>query len=266
MRIKATLLLLTLFICLGCGNPAKDSTRVLTTQYGSVKALQAHLEADKMTWWTYNKKHIILSTEFSPLGIDGQTISKQEFLEKLDTGDFIALEVKDEAGDNYYHLRPISENAAQGISGLAEVDGYYALQHFLQEGKDFPDFEFNDLEGNLFTNESLKCKTIFLKTWFIACAPCIEEMPDLNEMVEKYTNRADVIFISLALDKPEALKKFLTKRQFDYKVIAEQSDFIVDNLVNLAYPTHYIIGPDGKVKKITSNFEELDLARIAMGI
>ena len=266
MRMKDPLLLLILFSCFACGNPTKDSTRVLTTQYGSIKTLQAHLEADKMTWWTYNKEHIILSTEFSPLGVDGQTMSKKAFLEKLDTGDFIALKVQDEAGENYYHLRPISEDAAQGISGLAEVDGYYALQHFLQEGKDFPAFEFNDLDGNQFTNESLKGKTIFLKTWFIACAPCIEEMPDLNEMVAQYTNREDVIFISLALDKPEALQKFLAKRQFDYKVIAEQSDFIVDNLVNLAYPTHYIIGPDGKVQKITSNFEELDLARLALGI
>lgn len=266
MRIKSVAFTLLLFTVLGCSNASDKETRVFTTQYGSIKALQAHLEADKMAWWIYHKKHIILSTAFSPLNMDGKDISKQEFLEKLDTGDFIALEVKDEAGNNYYQLRPLSEDAEQSISGTIEVDAYVGLQHFLQEGKQFPDFEFNDLDGNQFTNESLKGKTIFLKTWFIACAPCIEEMPHLNEMVEKYSNRPDITFISLALDKPDALKKFLTKRQFDYKVIAEQGDFIVEKLVNLAYPTHYIISPDGKVKKITNNFEELELARIAMGI
>jgi len=255
-----------LCIALSCSNTSKEEKRVFTTQYGSMKALQKHLEADKMTWWTYHKEHIILSTEFNALDIEGKDIDKQEFLEMLDTGDYLALAVKDEADKNYYHLRLISENAAQSISGLAEVDGYSGLQHFMQEGKDFPDFEFTDLDGNVFTNDDLMGKTIFLKTWFIACAPCIEEMPALNEMVKAYQNREDMIFISLALDKPDALKKFLTKRQFDYKVIAEQGDFIVDNLVNLAYPTHYIIGPDGKVKKITSNFEELDMARVAMGI
>lgn len=266
MRIKFTCFALLLLTVFGCSNVSNEEKRILTTQYGSVKALQAHVEADKMTWWIYHKKHIILSTEFNPLDSDGKDISKKAFLEKLDTGDFIALEVKDEAGDNYYHLRRISEEADQGISGTIEVEAYVGLQHFLQEGKDFPAFELNDLDGNQFSREDLIGKTIFLKTWFIACAPCIEEMPYLNAMVETYKNREDIIFISLALDKPEALKKFLTKRQFDYKVIAEQSDFITEQLVNLAYPTHYIIGPDGKVKKITNNFEELELARIAMGI
>lgn len=266
MRIKFTVFALLLLIVFGCSNASHQETRVFTTQYGSIKALQAHLEADKMAWWIYHKKHIILSTAFSPLNINGKDISKQEFLETLDTGDFIALEVKDEAGNNYYQLRPLSEDAEQSISGTVEVEAYVALEHFLQEGKDFPTFEFNDLDGNQFTNESLEGKAIFLKTWFIACAPCIKEMPDLNEMVEKYTNREDVIFISLALDEPDALKQFLTKRKFDYKVVAEQSNYILESLVNLAYPTHYIIGPDGKVKKITNNFEELELARIAMGI
>lgn len=266
MKIKITAFALLLLIVFGCSNASNQEKRIFTTQYGSIKALQAHLEADKMAWWIYHKKHIILSTEFNPLDTEGKDISKQAFLEKLDTGDFIALEVTDEAGNNYYQLRPLSEDAEQSISGTVEVDAYVALQHFLQEGKDFPAFEFNDLDGNQFSQEDLIGKTIFLKTWFIACAPCIKEMPDLNAMVEAYRNREDVIFISLALDKPDALKKFLTKRQFDYKIVAEQSDYILENLVNLAYPTHYIIGPDGKVKKITSNFEELDLARIAMGI
>jgi len=264
MRTQVIISILFISIIMGCGSPSEKKT--FTTEYGSMKALQAHLEKDKMTWWTYHKGHIVLSTDFNPIDIDGTEISKRAFLEKLNTGDFIVLEVEDEAKESYYHLLRISENADASISGMVEVDGYSALEHFLQEGKDFVDFDFTDLDGNRFTRQDLAGKTVFLKTWFIACAPCIEEMPHLNEMVASYQNREDVIFISLALDKSEALKKFLAETQFDYKVVARQGDFIVENLVNLAYPTHYIIGPDGKVKKVTQNFEELDLARIAMGI
>lgn len=262
MRKKFAVLLLASLLFCACGK----EKRTYTTQYGSIRALQAHLEADKMTWWTYHKKHIILSTEFKALDTNGEDITKREFLEKLNTGDFIALEVEDESKQKYYHLLSITDKADDSISGMVEVDGYAALEHFLQEGKDFSNFEFTDLDGNVFSKEGLQGKTIFLKTWFIACAPCIEEMPDLNAMMKIYQNREDIVFISLALDKPDALRTFLSKKQFDYRVIAEQSDFIVENLVNLAYPTHYIIGPNGKIKKITSNFEELDLARIAMGI
>ncbi|MBO3696966.1 TlpA disulfide reductase family protein [Roseivirga sp. E12] len=265
MRSKLALLLMIMSLSFGCSGPSKES-RVLTTQYGSIKALQAHLEKDKMTWWTYHKGHIILSTEFNPLDTDGAEITKRDFLEKLNTGDFIAVEVEDESKQKYYQLLAISENADTSISGMVEVDGYTALEHFLQEGRDFPDYEFIDLDGNYYARDDLLGKTVFLKTWFIACAPCIEEMPDLNELVKAYQNREDIIFISLALDKAEALKAFLQETQFDYKVIPLQGDFIDENLVNLAYPTHYLIGPDGKVKKVTHNFEELDLARVAMGI
>lgn len=264
MRTQVIISALFISILMSCSSASEKKT--FTTEYGSMKALQVHLEKDKMTWWTYHKGHIVLSTDFNPIDIDGTEISKMAFLEKLNTGDFIVLEVEDKAKESYYHLLPISENADASISGMVEVDGYSALEHFLQEGRDFVDFDFTDLEGNRFTRQDLAGKTIFLKTWFIACAPCIEEMPDLNEMVKSYQNREDVIFISLALDKSEALEKFLTKTQFDYKVVARQGDFIGENLVNLAYPTHYIIGPDGKVKKVTQNFEELNLARIAMGI
>lgn len=265
MRIQKLLLLLLITCFFGCSTSSKEE-KVLTTDYGSVKALQTHLEKDKMTWWTYHKKNIILSTEFKPLDPDGNDITKKEFLEKLDTGDFIVLDVMDESQEAYYQLLSISENAAEAITGMVEVDGYAALQHFLEEGKQFPSYNFTDIEGNSYSNKDLYGKTVFIKTWFIACAPCIEEMPDLNKLVNEYSNRDDVVFISLALDKPEALKEFLTKRKFDYKVVSEQGDFIYENLVNLAYPTHFIIGPDGAIKKVVSNFEELDLARKSMGI
>lgn len=96
-----------------------------------------------------------------------------------------------------------------------------------------------------------------MKTWFIACKPCLEEFPELNELVETYKNNDDIVFISLALDKQEELEKFLLKKPFKYKVIANQKVFIQDELKTNKFPTHIIVDTDGNYLRIPNDADKL---------
>jgi thiol-disulfide isomerase/thioredoxin len=79
---------------------------------------------------------------------------------------------------------------------MAET-AFNEIQNLKKEGK-FPDFSFKDLNGNLITNESMKGKIVVIKCWYIHCAACIKEFPEVNNLVRKYKDRKDIIFISLA--------------------------------------------------------------------
>jgi len=45
-------------------------------------------------------------------------------------------------------------------------------------------------------------------------------LPALNKLVTQYVNRKDIVFVSLAFDKKEALKEFLSKTTFKYAVLS----------------------------------------------
>ena len=90
-----------------------------------------------------------------------------------------------------------------------------------------------------------KEKITVINFWFIECKPCKMEIPDLNKLVEKYKGY-DVEFLAIALNKPDQLKDFLKKTDFDYQVlsIAEQQTI---ELGIQGYPTHFILNRQGQV-------------------
>jgi peroxiredoxin len=219
--------------------------------------LFSSLQADQAKWWRYHKTNIDLSSNFVPLGEAGDTIPKKAFFEALLTGDFIALEKKSKEDREYYQLFELGEGADEDISYTIAADSYRQYKHFTMEGTEFPDFSLTDLEGNTWTNEGLKGKTLVVKTWFIRCKPCIEEMPQLNQLVEEYRDREDVVFLSLSLDTEEELQKFLSEKEFNYAVVPQQKAFIEDTLGFSIYPTHILVEPSGKIRKVVNTAPEM---------
>ena len=55
----------------------------------------------------------------------------------------------------------------------------------VQEGLKAPDFKLYDLEGTKTTLEDYKGKVVVIKMWFKECAPCFQEIPKVNRLVEK---------------------------------------------------------------------------------
>ena len=109
-----------------------------------------------------------------------------------------------------------------------------------------PNFIAKNLNGKLIDLNSLKGKVVLLNFWFINCAPCRTEMPDLNELKKEYANNKDVVFIAITFDKEAAVKKFLQKTTFDFQIIADAIPIIEEYMVE-AFPTSIVIGKDGKV-------------------
>ena len=219
--------------------------------------LFSSIQGDQAKWWRYHKTNIDLESDFVPLGEEGDTISKKAFLEAILTGEFIVLEKKNKKESEQYQLFRMQEDADDDISYTIMADTYPAYKHFMMEGQDFPEFEFTDLEGKKFSKKLAEGKTLVVKTWFLRCKPCIEEMPRLNQLVNEYEDREDVIFLSLSLDPKEELETFLSEREFKYPVIPNQKAFIEDTLGFSVYPTHIIVEPTGKIRKVVNTAPEM---------
>ena len=116
------------------------------------------------------------------------------------------------------------------------------------KGKPLPDFVFKDILGNTYTPEDIKGKVVVINFWFMSCAPCIEEMPELNKLVEEYENNNDVLFLALTLDeKGPMLNKFLETNVFNYNIVPDSKDYIMKKLQVPTFPTHIVLDKNSNV-------------------
>ena len=116
------------------------------------------------------------------------------------------------------------------------------------KGKPLPDFVFKDILGNTYTPEDIKGKVVVINFWFMGCAPCVEEMPELNKLVKEYENNNDVLFLALTLDeKGSMLNKFLETNVFNYNIIPDSQDYIMNKLQVNSFPTHIVLDKNSNV-------------------
>lgn len=215
----------------------------------------SELENDYGLWRTYNTENIELSYEFTPIDENDNIIEKEDFLNQLKTGLYIPLKVKGE--QVAYKLHKLSETSNQKITRTIKSFSSIAYNYFKKEGEPLPTFQFTDLTGNQYSSESSKGKIMVIKCWFIHCVVCVQEFPELNELYDHYESNGDVMFLSLAFDKEDKLKKFLVKKEFRYPVIAEQKDYMTKKLGLKQYPGHIIVDKEGNIVKIVNNVKAL---------
>lgn len=116
------------------------------------------------------------------------------------------------------------------------------LEEFkLKVGKTFPQIEVETANGT-WTNKE-KNKIIVINWWATSCIPCIEEMPGLNQLVEKYP-KDKVEFIAIVWDKVNH-PNFINKHKFSY--LQGFGDKKLNKLFGGAFPQNIIINPKGVI-------------------
>ncbi len=113
-------------------------------------------------------------------------------------------------------------------------------------GDVFKPFNERDITGQKFDLKKDKGKVYVINFWFINCPPCRAEIPDLNDIVEKYKDNKDVVFIAICLDDSERIKTFLKLFPFNYHII-EDGRYIAGRYGVHLYPTNLVVNREGKV-------------------
>lgn len=236
----------------------EDNTTTTRVSEKSVSQDFSDTLLDYDTWKTYDKDNIDLTTNFIGVDLSGNEISKKEFLEKLKTGNYASVKLFD--AEYMYQLYSIGNKADERISKYIKTSSNAIYSYYLKEGRAFPEFSFIDLNDNLYTSENTKGKTLVIECWFVQCTQCIGELPIKNDLYDRYEGHDNVLFLGLAFDTPDKLKKFLSKKEYRYPVIPNQKDFIKNKIGAVQYPTHIIVDQYGDIKKMVNNIESLSIA------
>jgi thiol-disulfide isomerase/thioredoxin len=204
----------------------------------------------------HRQQYLKLSEDFTAIDEkSGESISKPAFFQQLSTGNFLPLRLSSADSGAYYRLHSLKQVQDEDLRDVIKDWGRHLYALYQMEGKELPDYSFTDLAGNTYSKKNTRGKTLAVKCWFIGCVPCVKEMPALNKLVQQYTNRKDVLFVSLAFDSSTALKSFLKSFPFSYAVVPEQEPFIMEKMGINQFPTHLLINKEGRIVKVVNEYE-----------
>lgn len=74
------------------------------------------------------------------------------------------------------------------------------LKHSVKEGNKTPFFSARSIHNQLVNSDSLRGKNVLLNFWATWCVPCMQEVPSLKEIHEKYKGD-NLVMISVSLDR-----------------------------------------------------------------
>lgn len=216
-----------------------------------------HVLSNFMNFWTYWYNDVRLSEDFVPYNENDSVVSKDYFLKEVSSGKYFPLKLKSNDSLNCYKLCKINDTVDKSIrEDIVMRFGQLSYRFFKMEGKPLPGFNLVDINGNVYNKENCNGKIVVLNFWFIGCTACRQEMPDLNKLVASYKNRNDVVFVSIAPDKADSLKKFLQKTPFNYAAVSD-INHLAEALNIQMFPTQMIVNRKGQIAKVPEDDKQL---------
>jgi peroxiredoxin len=91
-------------------------------------------------------------------------------------------------------------------------------------------------------------KPVLLSFFFAECAPCIQEIPELNAFAKA---NKDVDVVAVTFDAVADTKNFVGTHKLHWPVVANASKYI-DKIGVTAYPTLALVSPEGKLLALRS--------------
>jgi len=202
--------------------------------------------------------YIKLSRDFISYDTACNIISQGDFLKTLAGGGYLPLKLKSDDSLDYYQLYKLNTGIDSVYFKLFKRVGEEYYDKYKREGEVFPQFNYVDLNGNIYTNENTKGKIIVFNCWFVACSNCRYEMPRLNKLVQQYKNRNDIIFIGLDNDLKFNAVNFLKTNSFNFSIVPLPEDYFSSYLKINEYPTTMIVNKKGIITKVVNDADDLE--------
>jgi peroxiredoxin len=111
-----------------------------------------------------------------------------------------------------------------------------------------PDFTVQDADRTV-TLSDLHGKVVVLNFWATWCAPCVEEMPSLVQLQQRFKDKGlSVVGVSIDVDG-DAYRKFLKDYKIDFVTVRDPDQKTSSLYGTFKWPETYIIDRDGIVRR-----------------
>ncbi|GAB5451458.1 MAG: TlpA disulfide reductase family protein [Halioglobus sp.] len=129
------------------------------------------------------------------------------------------------------------------------------------------DFDLPALDGSgNVTLSEFRGDVVYLSFWASWCIPCRTEMPHLQELWQQYRDDGfQVIGINVD-DDPQKAIDFAAEHGIEFPLVSDESRAVSRQYRVAGYPTHYIVGRDGRVHFSALGFTQDDAVAVTVEV
>jgi peroxiredoxin len=153
----------------------------------------------------------------------------------------------------YFGTRPIVGPAGAGITGTGGASKGIAplVDH------EAPNFTLKDPSGKTLELKQFRGQAVLLNFWATWCAPCREEMPELEQLYREYRSKGLVV-LGVSIDESRAARdipEFLklgdpTVGSYTFPIALDEKQEVVKQYKLLGVPQSYFIDPSGVIRVV----------------
>ncbi|HEX5792821.1 MAG TPA: TlpA disulfide reductase family protein [Rheinheimera sp.] len=136
------------------------------------------------------------------------------------------------------------------IAGLILSLGCAALQ-----AEQAPDFTLKALDGANLRLAEQRGDIVLINFWASWCGPCIQEMPQLDKLAQKYQMLGVQIWGVNVENDSAAAKAYLSKVQVQFPILFDSENSVSKAYQVEAMPTTVILDKDGHIRNVHRGYK-----------
>ena len=141
---------------------------------------------------------------------------------------------------------------------------------FVLKQLDSEDFFLSDVCGKLRKPWKNKIKHVVVLSFFATwCKPCMEELPEIEKIFEKYQKENVKLFLVNVREDKEKVAKFVSDKKIVIPILLDQYGKVSEKYEALSIPKLVVINPEGQIAYIGNGFDKAlfeNLSRIIDGL
>ena len=110
-----------------------------------------------------------------------------------------------------------------------------------------PKFHGKTLDGEVFTNESLKGKVVLLQFWTTWCPYCRKEQDAVEALVHDFAGRGLVVLAVNVGESKKKVKQYLADSPRTCKIVLTDDTNLAAMFAAKSYPVYVLIDRDGNI-------------------
>ncbi|MBN2286197.1 MAG: TlpA family protein disulfide reductase [Tissierellales bacterium] len=110
-----------------------------------------------------------------------------------------------------------------------------------------PDFSLEDLDGHVVTLSDLIGKPVIINFWTTWCPYCVDEMPDLQRLYEKYEQDGLMVLAINVQESNDKISKFLEEENIKLPILLDKNGSVAAVYGANSIPLTLAINDKGEV-------------------
>ena len=123
-----------------------------------------------------------------------------------------------------------------------------------------PDFKLPDMDGENHALSDFRGKVVMLNFWATWCPPCRREMPSMQRLYEKYSERGLVVVAVNQFEDPDLVFEFTGRLSLEptFPILFDRESRVSEQYKVKGLPTTYLLDKQGGIRYRAIGGREFD--------